>query len=132
VACVVGTGTALGLDIEVHDAHRDINGIGEMVFHPDQLLWLSSRPETERLATFYDLWCEKEAMHKLLCNAGLNPDLSSDEAKNIVNAARKRRVKAIPGSSGVVVSQHRLSRFQKKILNAMTRDDWILARGPSK
>src|SRR5512145_2110741 len=34
VACLIGRGAALGLDIEVNDAARDLDGIGEIAFQP--------------------------------------------------------------------------------------------------
>ena len=40
VACVVSSNVSLGLDIEVNDSTRDVLGISQLVFHPNEHLWL--------------------------------------------------------------------------------------------
>jgi 4'-phosphopantetheinyl transferase len=125
VACLISYGATLGLDIEVNDLARDIRGISEMVFHPSERRWLASRPDAERVSSFYDLWCEKEALHKLLCNLGRDPDLASKEALRIGSFAGRRRIRSLSGLSVVAVSDRRLFGIQEKILSGFPRADWM-------
>jgi 4'-phosphopantetheinyl transferase len=124
VACAVSCAAAVGLDIEVNDPARDIDGISEMLFHPSERLWLSSLSHAERVTSFYSLWCEREAQHKLLCNLGRDPDLSSDAASRIGCFTWRCRIQSLSALSVVAVSDRRLFGIQKKILTALTRADW--------
>lgn len=70
IACAVGFGDALGLDIEAIDPERDVIALSEAGFRADEHAWLLSRIDTERVAAFYRLWTLKEALFKLLSNRG--------------------------------------------------------------
>ncbi len=70
IACAVGFGSALGLDIEAIDQGRDVIALSEAGFHPDEHAWLLSRSDTERVTAFYRLWTLKEALFKLMSNSG--------------------------------------------------------------
>lgn len=70
IACAVGFEVALGLDIEVIDPERDVLALAATAFHVDEQDWLRSHSNTERCAAFYRLWTLKEALFKLLSNAG--------------------------------------------------------------
>lgn len=65
VACAVGTGTAVGLDIELVDPARDIGALAAQAFDEERCAWLSARPDTSRLRDFYMLWSAQEAAIKL-------------------------------------------------------------------
>lgn len=70
VACAVGSSVALGLDVEIVDAGRDLAGLAETAFHPAESAWLRRRPDEDRVAAFYRLWTLKEALYKLMSNLG--------------------------------------------------------------
>ena len=66
VACAVSSNASLGVDIEVNDPSRDIIGISQSAFHPKDHGWLLRQPEIARLSAFYQLWCTREALYKLM------------------------------------------------------------------
>ena len=76
VACVVSFRIHLGIDIEVNDPTRDVLGISEFIFHPNEHRWLLPLNEAARLSAFNQLWCTKEALHKLSTNSGHEKVLS--------------------------------------------------------
>jgi 4'-phosphopantetheinyl transferase len=125
MACVISRATALGLDIEVNDAARDIYDIGEMVFHPSELRWISSQPDAKRLSAFYDLWCEREALHKFFNNFDCDP-ASRDEASSIETFSCRPSTLPVPDLTVVVVSDRRLLGIEEKILDGFTGvDRWV-------
>jgi 4'-phosphopantetheinyl transferase len=68
VACAASAATALGLDIEMLDADRDLGALAEQAFDSGEMAqWerLRGLPEALRVAGFYRLWSEKEARFKL-------------------------------------------------------------------
>lgn len=68
VACAASTQTALGLDIEMRDAGRDLEALAAQAFGPDEMpAWerLRAQPDAQRIDGFYRLWSEKEARFKL-------------------------------------------------------------------
>jgi 4'-phosphopantetheinyl transferase len=128
VACVISCDAALGLDIEVNDAARDLEGIGEMVFQPGELRWLSSRPDGERVSSFYDLWCEREALYKLSCNLDRDPYLSNIETGKARNFVWRSRIGALPGLSVVAASDRRLFGIEEIVLSGFTATSgWMLS-----
>ncbi|MYM82302.1 4'-phosphopantetheinyl transferase superfamily protein [Duganella sp. FT50W] len=73
VACAVSAQTALGLDIEMKDASRDLHALAAQAFDSAEMAqWarLQTLPEPERVEGFYRLWSEKEASFKLGVAAG--------------------------------------------------------------
>jgi len=73
VACAVSAGTALGLDIEMKDATRDLGALAAQAFDSVEMSqWerLQGLPDPERVEGFYRLWSEKEARFKLGLNGG--------------------------------------------------------------
>jgi 4'-phosphopantetheinyl transferase len=131
VACVVGCGVTLGLDIEVNDAGRDIDGIGEMLFSPGEHHWLSTLPQAERIASFYHLWCEREALHKLMCNLGCESDslrlLGTEVGLEVERFGWHRYRLPFRGLSVVAVSNRGLFAIRKKILTELTERSWLAA-----
>jgi 4'-phosphopantetheinyl transferase len=77
VACVVSSSVGLGIDIEVKDPTRDFLSISQLVFHPNEHLWLWKQPEAARLTAFYPLWSTREALYKLMSSLGRRTVLSS-------------------------------------------------------
>ncbi|WP_338765258.1 4-phosphopantetheinyl transferase [Massilia sp. METH4] len=70
VACAVSTTTALGLDIEVEDAGRDVGALAEHAFDAETCARLAALPARERVAAFYREWSGQEARIKLGAQAG--------------------------------------------------------------
>jgi 4'-phosphopantetheinyl transferase len=68
VACAVSADTPLGLDIEMHDASRDLMALSQAAFSALEHGWLSQQTEASRTAEFYALWSSKEALYKLMSN----------------------------------------------------------------
>lgn len=77
IACAVSTDHALGLDIEMVDAKRDVLALAEASFHVTEHAWLLKRNGLDRIAAFYRLWTLKEALFKLLSNADFRTELPS-------------------------------------------------------
>ncbi|MBV7535656.1 4'-phosphopantetheinyl transferase superfamily protein [Duganella sp. sic0402] len=68
VACAVSAQTALGLDIELRDATRDLPALAAQAFDVDEMArWarIQNLAGDERVDGFYRLWSEKEASFKL-------------------------------------------------------------------
>lgn len=68
VACAVSAQTALGLDIELRDAARDLPALAAQAFDSAEMAqWarLQDLPGEQRTDGFYRLWSEKEARFKL-------------------------------------------------------------------
>jgi 4'-phosphopantetheinyl transferase len=84
VACAWSTTTRLGLDIEMLDAKRELQGVARHSFSDDELAWMQRAPDL--VAAFYFLWSRREARYKLTqnhvsagvehCHALSHPDLS--------------------------------------------------------
>jgi len=131
VACVVSSNVALGLDIEVESPDRDIIGISQSVFHPQDHGWLLSQPETARLSAFYQLWCTNEALYKLLSSLGreriFSPLVGSD-GTIAAEGCRWHRF-SLPHSrlTLVICSDQPLSFIHSLQLNGLTTVDWRAA-----
>lgn len=82
VACAVSADTALGLDIEVIDAARDLVALAGHAFGAASAAALAALPDAARAARFYRLWSEHEARYKLgecaapVCVSLAHPELS--------------------------------------------------------
>ena len=130
VACVVSCDVALGLDIEVNETARDTNAISELVFHPSEHLWLLTLSNADRVSSFYEIWCAREALHKLRCNLGraadVSPSFESNVAQELEQFGWHQTIRAFPGLSIVAVSDRRVA-IRERILKRVTRADWIAA-----
>jgi 4'-phosphopantetheinyl transferase len=62
----VGQQDWLGVDIEVSRSTRDLPGIAQGFFHPDEFKQLTLMPVVEQADYFYRLWTLKEAFFKAL------------------------------------------------------------------
>lgn len=69
IACATSSQTAVGLDIEMMDAGRDLIGLAEQVFGAEAEA-ITRLQGTARLTAFYEAWSRKEAGYKLdvICN----------------------------------------------------------------
>lgn len=56
----------LGVDIEQTKDTRDLLGIAESYYHPDEFAQLQQQPANEQMRYFYRLWTLKEAVLKAL------------------------------------------------------------------
>ncbi|USX22497.1 4'-phosphopantetheinyl transferase superfamily protein [Oxalobacteraceae bacterium OTU3REALA1] len=70
VACAVSAQTALGLDIEMRDAGRDLAALAAQAFDAREMARWEGLPEARRVDGFYRMWSEKEARFKLGGGAG--------------------------------------------------------------
>jgi 4'-phosphopantetheinyl transferase len=129
VACVVSCDADLGLDIEVNDASRDIAGISELAFHPNVAGSLSSGPNSDPVSSFYDRWCEREALLKVLSNLGRDVDLAPAPLE-FEKFDRHRQTGPSTRLSVVVLSNRRLLAIREIILTDFTRANSI-AEGKS-
>ncbi len=133
VACMVSCDVTLGLDIEVNDPGRDIDSISEMLFRPSEHRWLSTLPHAERVLSFYLLWCEREALHKLLCNLGRESGsphlLGSQVDLDFEGFGWCRYRLPFRGLSVVAFTDRELLEIREKIPAQLTRRDWLRRRG---
>ncbi|WP_211463750.1 4'-phosphopantetheinyl transferase family protein [Collimonas silvisoli] len=90
VACAASVDTALGLDIEMLDAERDVDAIGRAAFSAAESNWLSSRPAEDKVANFYTLWSSKEALFKLMSSQRRGTSSSEQVVEQVVAGARLR------------------------------------------
>ncbi len=74
IACATSAHSAIGLDIEVMDAGRDLIGIAEQTFDAKKANAIASLKEDARVGAFYEAWCQKEAAYKLqsICDGETN------------------------------------------------------------
>jgi 4'-phosphopantetheinyl transferase len=124
IACVVSRAAALGLDIEINDASRDIDGISELAFHPDVGDRLVSEPNTDPVSSFYDRWCEREALFKLLSNLGRDVDLAPAPLE-FEKFNRHRQTGPSTRLSVVVFSHRGILTMGERMLTDFTRTNWI-------
>ena len=128
VACALSTSSTLGVDIEVKNATRDVSSISDLAFDPEEHRWLLSLPDTARQSAFYQLWCTREALYKLMSNLGrdgvLCPVVSSDGVFATQGPGWHRYI--LPHSSLVmaVCSDRPLSALYTVKLPRLTRKDW--------
>ncbi len=70
VACAISANAILGIDIECNDSRRNILAVSQMAFHAKEHFWLLRQSEAARLSAFYQLWCAREALYKLMSALG--------------------------------------------------------------
>ena len=87
VACAISTSTALGLDIEVKDAGRDIDALAGQAFDGATCAQLLALPAGARRDAFYSAWSGQEARIKLGMAAGGCYELPHGELAVVVCSA---------------------------------------------
>lgn len=70
VACAISADVVVGVDIEFNKPSRNIFGVSQMAFHAKERLWLLQQSPAARLSAFYQLWCTREALYKLMSALG--------------------------------------------------------------
>ncbi|TWI66342.1 4'-phosphopantetheinyl transferase [Pseudoduganella lurida] len=88
VACAVSTQTALGLDIELRDAERDIDALAAQAFDEATCARLATLPVDERRRAFYAAWSLQEARFKLGAPAASCIELPHEELMVVLCSAQ--------------------------------------------
>jgi 4'-phosphopantetheinyl transferase len=129
VACVLSSSVTLGVDIEVNDATRDVTPISHLAFHPEEHVWLLSQPDAARASAFYQLWCAREALYKLMSNLGretvLSPLIGANGALATQGPGWHRYNLTHSALIVAVCSDRPLSALSKVELPRLTRADWL-------
>ena len=94
VACAVSADTALGLDIEMFDAARDLTALAAQAFDARTCAWLAARAPQQRVADFYRLWSTQEARIKLGAGDGHISVLSHPQLAVVLCSAAPLNVPA--------------------------------------
>jgi hypothetical protein len=85
-------------------------------------------PDAERVSSFYDLWCEREALLKLVCNLDRKADLpgilTGQDTLEFERFGWQRYRLAFAGVSVVAFSERPLFEIRERILNRLTRAAW--------
>ncbi len=80
-------GMAVGVDVEQTNKTRDLLGLAESYYHPDEFVQLKQRLDTQQVHYFYQLWTRKEALLKAMgvgISAGMeNLNFSIDSAISV-------------------------------------------------
>jgi 4'-phosphopantetheinyl transferase len=84
VSCALSVDTALGLDIEMKDAGRDIAALAGQAFDAATCARLAALPEGARVDAFYGAWSAQEAGIKLGVAAGACYELPHEELAVVV------------------------------------------------
>jgi len=131
VACAVSSNASLGVDIEVESPARDIIGISQSAFHPKDHGWLLTQPETARLSAFYQLWCTREALYKLMSALGretvLLPLLGADNTSTSQGASWYSYSLKHFGLTVAICSDQPLSALRRIEIAGLSRADWLAA-----
>jgi len=129
VACVVGHNVTLGVDIEVNDPTRDVLGMSQLVFHPDEQRWLLPQIDSARLSGFYHLWCTREALYKLMFALGREtvslPFVDGDGMLVSQGAGWYGYTLAHFDLTIAICSDHPLSALPRMELAGLSRADWL-------
>ncbi len=129
IACVLSSNGTLGVDIELQDATRDVIPISYLAFHPEEHSWLLSQPDAARRSAFYQLWCTREALYKLMSNLGreevLSPLVRSDGAFATQGPSWHRYILLHSALLIAVCSDQPLSALHTVELPRLTRADWL-------
>lgn len=131
VACAVSLDVILGVDIEFNDPTRNIFDVSHMAFHANEHLWLLRQSEAARLSAFYQLWCTREALYKLMSALGreavLLPLIGVDGTLASHGPGWHGYTLTHLGLTIGVCSNQPLSALQKMELAGLSRADWLAA-----
>ncbi len=94
VACAVSADSALGLDIELLDASRDLAALAAQAFDADTCAWLAARAPQQRVGDFYRLWSTQEARIKLGVSGGHISELDHPQLAIVLCSAAPLRMPA--------------------------------------
>jgi 4'-phosphopantetheinyl transferase len=76
VACAVGQGVEIGIDVETIDQSLEVDALAEVCLAPCERVALAQERPSQRSATFVELWTLKEAYVKAI-GLGLSSPLAS-------------------------------------------------------
>ncbi|AMP00362.1 4'-phosphopantetheinyl transferase superfamily protein [Collimonas arenae] len=127
VACATSLDTPLGLDIEALDASRDIDAVGLAAFSAGESSWLSNLPEADKVAAFYGLWSDKEALYKLMSHTGERPELPElvmGSVRQTSGPGWQAQACALPDFAVSLCSRHPLASIEQIHLQATTPSAW--------
>ena len=131
VACVVSSSVGLGMDIELKDPARDFLSISQLVFHPNEHLWLCAQPKVARVAAFYSLWSTREALYKLRSSLGRQTILSSlvGADDRLTSHGPDWHRHTLPHSDLMlaICSDQPLSQLWEVEITKLNRTDWLVA-----
>jgi len=80
---IVALNYKVGIDIEYHDDNLDVMRLSDFVLTSQEIMFLKSSEDKEKLATFYRLWTMKESLIKAN-GQGLSYPINSIEALNLL------------------------------------------------
>jgi len=135
VASVVSLDAILGIDIEFNDPTRNIIDVSRLAFHPNEYVWLLQRSKAGRLSAFYQLWCAREALYKLMTSLGreslLLPLVGLDGTLTLHGPGWHGYTLAHFDLTIAVCSDRPLPDLQKVELAGLSRTDWFASGGES-
>ncbi|MFJ2986703.1 4'-phosphopantetheinyl transferase family protein [Collimonas sp. NPDC087041] len=127
VACATSLDTPLGLDIEALDASRNVDAVGREAFSDAESRWLSSRPQADKVAAFYGLWSDKEALYKLTSHAGdqaVPPELVIGNVRQESGPQWHAQACALPDFAVSLCSRQALTSIEQIHLQGTTPAAW--------
>jgi 4'-phosphopantetheinyl transferase len=129
VACAVSLDAILGVDIEFNDPTRNIFEVSHMAFHANECLRLLQQSEAARLSAFYQLWCTREAVYKLMCALGREtvslPIVGEDGMLASRGPGWYGYTLAHFGLTIAVCSDQPLAAFRHIEIAGLSRADWL-------
>jgi hypothetical protein len=100
-----------------------------LVFHPDEYRWLLPQIDSTRPSAFYNLWCTREALHKLMSSLRrqrvLSPLVGGDGAFASQGPNWHRYTLPHSALTVAICSDQPLSALYKIELPELTRADWL-------
>jgi 4'-phosphopantetheinyl transferase len=127
VACAVSLDVTVGVDIEFNDPMRNILDASRMAFHSNEHLWLLQQSEGARLLAFYQLWCTREALYKLMSALGRETVSLPLVGAESQGPGWHCSTLSHSGLTVAVCSDQPLSALYKVELLSITRADWLAA-----
>jgi 4'-phosphopantetheinyl transferase len=132
VACLLSSSGTLGVDIEVNNATRNFTPLSDLAFQPEEHSWMLSQPEASRQSAFYQLWCTREALYKLMSNSGrdriIAPLVGADGALAVQGPGWHSYILPHSALTVAVCSERPLSALNKIELPRLTSADWLAAK----
>src|SRR5262249_44461693 len=108
---------------------RNIFDVSRFAFHPNEYVWLLQRSEAGRLSAFYQLWCAREALYKLMTSLGreslLLPLVGVDGTLTLRGPGWYGYTSAHFDLTIAVCSDRPLPALQKMELAGLSRADWL-------
>jgi hypothetical protein len=113
------------------DPTRDILASSRIAFHPKEHVWLRRQPSSAQLSAFYELWCSREALYKLM------PHFNLEKASSLLlngngglayNGCGWHRYNlSRSGLTVIIASDRQLPVIQQVEIARLRRADWLVA-----